>query len=64
MSVIRKRLCIGGMTCVNCQNKIEHKLKHTAGIQKVSVSYKTGFADIVYDSDMITLKDIRKLLKN
>ena len=39
MSVIRKRLCIGGMTCVNCQNKIEHKLKNTAGIQEAAVSY-------------------------
>lgn len=63
MSVIRKRLCIVGMTCVNCQNKIEHKLKNTAGIQEVTVSYNTGFADIAYDSDMITLKDIRTIIE-
>lgn len=63
MSVIRKRLCIVGMTCVNCQNKIEHKIKNTAGIQEVTVSYNTGFADIAYDSDMITLKDIRTIIE-
>lgn len=63
MSVIRKRLCIVGMTCVNCQNKIEHKLKNAAGIQEVTVSYNTGFADIAYDSDMITLKDIRTIIE-
>ncbi|MGN0341647.1 MAG: sulfite exporter TauE/SafE family protein [Roseburia sp.] len=58
MTMIKKRLRIGGMTCVNCQNKIEQKLKKTAGVQSVTVSYNTGFADIVYDSDIITLKDI------
>lgn len=63
MSIIRKRLRIGGMSCVNCQNRIEHKLKNTAGIREVSVSYNTGFADIAYDSDMITLKDIRAIIE-
>ncbi|MDO5390099.1 MAG: sulfite exporter TauE/SafE family protein [Eubacteriales bacterium] len=63
MSVNRKRLRIGGMSCINCQNKIEHKLKNTAGIQEVTVSYNTGFADIAYDSDRITLKDIRTMIE-
>ena len=62
MNVIKKRLCIGGMTCVNCQNKIEHRLKNTMGIQKVTVSYNTGLADITYDSDMITLNDIQAII--
>ena len=62
MSVIRKRLRIGGMSCVNCQNKIERKLRKTAGIQEVTVSYSTGFADVAYDSDLITLKDIQAII--
>lgn len=63
MNIVKKRLRIGGMTCVNCQNKIEHKLRNTAGIQKAAVSYQTGFADIAYDSDQITQEDIRKIIE-
>lgn len=58
MAVIEKRMRIGGMTCVNCQNKIERKLKNTAGVQKADVSYSTGTADITYDSDIIGAKDL------
>lgn len=57
-SIIQKKLRIGGMTCVNCQNKIEQKLRNTAGIRKVSVSYNTGIADITYDTDILSLRDI------
>lgn len=53
-----KQLKIGGMTCVNCQNKIERKLRNTAGLKRVNVSYTSGTADISYDSDTIHLRDI------
>lgn len=53
-----KRLRIGGMTCINCQNKIERKLQNTAGIQSAKVSYSAGTAAITYDTDIISLKDI------
>ncbi|MFV0241025.1 MAG: sulfite exporter TauE/SafE family protein [Lacrimispora sphenoides] len=53
-----RRLKINGMTCIGCQNKIERKLKNTAGIKSVKVSYNEGAADIAYDSDMITLERI------
>ena len=43
------RLHIGGMTCVNCQNKIEKTLNHTVGVISASVSYNNAAADIVYD---------------
>lgn len=59
MSVMRKRLNIGGMSCINCQNKMEHKLKNTAGIEDAKVSYQTGVLDLVYDSDAITLEEIQ-----
>lgn len=63
MSIIRKRLRIGGMTCVNCQNRIERELKGADGIRKVTVSYNTGFADITYDSDFLTLEDITDMIE-
>lgn len=48
------RLHIGGMTCVNCQNKIEKTLNHTSGVVSASVSYNDATADIVYDAEKIS----------
>lgn len=63
MGIIKKRIYIGGMTCVNCQNKIERKLNHTAGIQTAAVSYSKGYADIWYDTDIITLEAIKTIIE-
>lgn len=64
MGVARKRLRIGGMSCINCQQKIERKLKNTDGILEAEVRYHTGFADISYEQDVITLKNIKVMIKN
>ncbi|MDR2655549.1 MAG: sulfite exporter TauE/SafE family protein [Oscillospiraceae bacterium] len=61
--VKRKRLKIGGMTCINCQNKIERKLRNTAGIKSVTVSYSAGTADIAYDPGLISVKDIAAIIE-
>ncbi|QIB69676.1 heavy metal transporter [Aminipila butyrica] len=53
-----KKLRIGGMTCINCQNKIERKLRNIAGVTAAKVSYSTGTADVTYDVDLISLKTI------
>lgn len=58
-----KHFRIGGMTCINCQNKIEKKLRNTAGIKSVTVSYSTGTADILYDTDVISPSDIRTVIE-
>ena len=57
-AVKSKRLHIGGMTCINCQNKIEIKLRNTAGVKSAKVSYNDGTAEITYDTDIISLRDI------
>lgn len=62
-SVKKRQLRIGGMTCINCQNKIEKKLRNTAGIKSAKVSYSAGTADISYDNDLITLKDIAAIIQ-
>jgi sulfite exporter TauE/SafE len=51
---------IDGMTCVNCQNRIEKKLKSTAGVCDASVSYESGTATVTYNASEITLTDIKK----
>lgn len=61
--IITKRLNIGGMTCISCQNKIQKKLQNTAGIKKVTVSYTAGTAEVTYDSAVISLKDIKRIIE-
>jgi len=49
---------IEGMTCLNCQNRIEKKLKKTAGVQEASVNYNTGSATVAYDASMVDFSGI------
>ncbi|WP_099467455.1 urease accessory protein UreH domain-containing protein [Konateibacter massiliensis] len=58
-----KKLRIGNMTCVSCQNKIEKRLRSTAGIQSATVSFREGTADITFDTDIISLKDIITIIE-
>ena len=46
MEIHKKVLAIYGMTCINCQNRIENELKHTEGIYTANVSYSRGIAEI------------------
>jgi len=49
---------IGGMTCVNCQNRIEKKLKKMAGLHDATVNYSTGAAAVTYDASEISFDEI------
>lgn len=62
MNLVKKQIYIGGMTCVNCQNKIERKLRKTAGISKAAVSYQKECAWITYDADQISLEEITAII--
>lgn len=62
-SIKERRLIIGGMTCVSCQNKIEKTLHNTAGIKSAQVSYVNGFADISFYENEISLEDITMLIQ-
>lgn len=63
MDIIKKQMRIGGMSCVNCQNRIEKELNDTKGVLQIKVSYGTGIADIVYDGDAITQDKIFDVIK-
>lgn len=56
------KVYIEGMTCINCQNKIEKELRKRPGIEKVSVSYENGIADISYDENEISLAQMIQLI--
>jgi sulfite exporter TauE/SafE/copper chaperone CopZ/plastocyanin domain-containing protein len=51
-------ISIDGMTCVNCQNRIEKKLKNLAGVQDAAVDYAGGTARVTYDEAVIDLASI------
>ena len=63
MGMERKVLIIDGMTCINCQNKIEQELKNTAGISKVQVSYSKGLAEIEFNPEIVTLNRIAAIIE-
>ncbi len=63
MKILRKTLHIGGMSCVNCEHRIRYVLKITPGIQDAAVSYNTGLAHVAYDTDTISLKQIREIIE-
>jgi copper chaperone CopZ len=48
-----EKLQIGGMTCANCQKKIEKKLGKTPGVTKANVSYTANSASVTYDPRLI-----------
>ncbi|MDR1505957.1 MAG: sulfite exporter TauE/SafE family protein [Treponema sp.] len=54
---------IGGMTCVNCQNRIEKKLKNTAGIREVLVSYVNGTASVTCNESVISRREIIRVIE-
>jgi sulfite exporter TauE/SafE/copper chaperone CopZ len=58
-----KRLNVKGMTCVSCQNKIERKLRKTAGVRNAHVSYSDGIVEVSYDTNRISIKDICAIIK-
>lgn len=64
MGLITKQFHIGGMTCVNCQNRIKQKASSLPGVKRVSVSYQTGTAQIEFDPGKISLSRIRQVIEN
>jgi sulfite exporter TauE/SafE/copper chaperone CopZ/plastocyanin domain-containing protein len=51
-------LHIGGMTCIACQNRIEKKLRGIDGVESAKVSYSTGTANVTFNGERITLREI------
>ena len=56
-------LKIDGMTCINCQTRIENALLAAAGIKSAKVSWQDGKAEIEYDEKQINLKEIKKIIE-
>ncbi|MBK5246530.1 MAG: sulfite exporter TauE/SafE family protein [Peptostreptococcaceae bacterium] len=55
---------IEGMTCVNCQNKIENKLKSTKGILSAQVNYSKQTGIVTFNPEVIRFSTIEMLIEN
>jgi sulfite exporter TauE/SafE/copper chaperone CopZ len=60
----RVHLNIGGMTCVNCEKRIDRALSKLSGVVGVSVSYSSGTADVEYRPDVVSVQEIRQAIEN
>jgi sulfite exporter TauE/SafE/copper chaperone CopZ len=58
-----KTVHIGGMTCAQCQNRIEQALKNTNGVKDAAVNFNTGLAQISYDETIITFDTIKGIIE-
>lgn len=57
-----RQLYIDGMTCINCQKRIENCLRKRVEIKEAEVSYETGTAEILYDANKIMLQEIIRII--
>ena len=57
-AVNTEKLQIRGMTCAHCRDKIERKLRDTAGVKKAEVSHGSGTAIVTYDAGIVSLRNI------
>lgn len=55
---------VEGMHCGNCASSIEKKLKATAGVQDVRVSFEKKEAWIKFDDQKITVAKLREVINS
>lgn len=56
-------LKIEGMTCINCELRIENELNHMDGVVDAKVSYANSSAKVTYDSKIVSIKNILDAIK-
>jgi Cu+-exporting ATPase len=57
-------LKIGGMHCAACASNIEKALLKTRGVTSASVSFPLELARIVYDPEIVSVPDIKKVIES
>ena len=61
---IKKALSVSGMTCVNCENRIENELKKLDGVTNVTASYSHSQVSFTYDPNRVKLSTIVETIEN
>ena len=52
-----------GMSCINCSNSIKHTLSKTKGVLFVDVNFGSNIMIIEYEENIISEKEIIKIVK-
>lgn len=60
MNTAKTRIKIGGMTCINCQSKIQRRLQKLRGVLSANVSWEKGEAGLSFDESLISLDEIKE----
>lgn len=56
-------LKIEGMTCTNCEQRIERMLRKTKGIIDIKVSYTSETVEYTYDTNELSQSDVVKRIE-
>ena len=64
MAIKSAALNISNMTCVNCEMRIENKIRALGGVNFAKASYNTGIVKVTFDDSIITEKSIREVIEN
>jgi copper chaperone CopZ len=54
---------IGGMTCKNCQHRIERELKGTVGVENADAHFGDGTAAVTYNASVVTMREITEAIE-
>jgi len=60
---MKKTYKINGMHCNSCENLIENELKEKQGINSISASFEKEQAEIDFDENKISEKEIKDKIK-
>lgn len=63
-ALVKKKFKILGMTCINCQEKIERRLRATTGVKSFRTSFGTGKTEVEYDKDRVSFKKIENIIED
>ncbi|MFS0645631.1 copper chaperone CopZ [Siminovitchia sp. 179-K 8D1 HS] len=57
-------LNVQGMSCGHCVNSIEQNVGQINGVQSVKVNLEEGKVDVTFNSDAVSLKDIKDVIED
>ena len=61
---MKKTYSISGMSCINCSNSIQYTLSKKQGVKYINVNFGSNNMIIDFDENIITEKEIFKIVKN
>lgn len=58
------KFTVEGLSCPDCSKKIEQALAAQKGVEEAKVIFTTGSIKVKFDDEVITLDDIKKVIKD